>query len=720
MSSGAHTAGALHGARVLVVDDDPLTRSLATAALEQDGFRVLEAGDGRSALTIFMDERPELVILDVMMPDMDGFQTCDAIRHLPGGDRVPILIMTGLEDVESIERAYEVGATDFASKSINALVLSHRARYLLRGSKMMDALRESQATLDRAQRVAQLGSWEWDLVNDRFMVTEQTLRILGTTAYRFGGTLDAFKQSMHPEDREAWIQSVEGLLAGQGQHSLDRRVIRPTGVERTVHEEAEVERDAEGQAIRVIGTIQDVTDRRQAEAQLEYLAYFDPLTGLPNRRLFLDRLSHTLQTAIRYQRLGAVIAIDVDRFKRINDTLGHSAGDQVLQEVGERLVQSIRRSDMIARQSSADEGGVTVARFGGDEFYVLLNEIGSAQDAAKVTSRLLETLAPPYVIGDREIVLSASAGITLLPLDGEDVDTLLKHCDAALHHAKDQGRARYHFFSETLNIAAEARLEMEEHLRGAVDRGELLLYYQPQISLATRRIVGAEALIRWQHPQKGLIPPADFIPLAEESGLIVPIGKWVIETACAQAKAWQSMGLPMMRVAVNLSGIQFTDSNIVETIRGALAATGLDPNRFEVELTETIMMRQIQKTIATVGELKRLGIRITMDDFGTGYSSLAYLKHFDFDTLKVDRSFVKDITTDANSSAIVEAIIAMAHVLDISTLAEGVETAEQSAVLQQLGCDEVQGFLFGKPVAADAMTAILLDEQQNKPHVVNL
>ncbi len=444
------------------------------------------------------------------------------------------------------------------------------------------------------------------------------------------------------------------------------------------------------------------------------------MTGLPNRRLFLDRLSHTLQSAIRYQRLGAVIAIDVDRFKRINDTLGHSAGDQLLQEVGERLVQSIRRSDMIARQSAADEGGVTVARFGGDEFYILLNEIGSAQDAAKVTTRLLETLAPAYTLGDREIVLSASAGITLLPLDGEDVDTLLKHCDAALHHAKDQGRARYHFFSETLNIAAEARLELEQSLRGAVERGELLLHYQPQISLATRRIVGAEALIRWQHPQKGLIPPGDFIPLAEETGLIVPIGKWVIETACTQAKVWQSMGLPMMRVAVNLSGIQFTDSNIVETVRTALTTSELDPTRFEVELTETIMMRQIQKTIATVAELKRLGIRITMDDFGTGYSSLSYLKHFDFDTLKVDRSFVKDITTDTNSSAIVEAIIAMAHVLDISTLAEGVETPEQSAVLQRLGCDEVQGFLFGKPVPADVMTAILLDEQQQKPRVVNL
>jgi diguanylate cyclase (GGDEF)-like protein/PAS domain S-box-containing protein len=720
MTSDPKMAGSDTDARILLVDDDPIARALTRAALEQDGFHVSEAADGETALSILDLERPDLVILDVQMPGMDGFQTCEALRRTPGGDRVPVLILTGLDDVESVSRAYEVGATDFASKSMNTLLLSHRARYLLRGSKNLEALRESQATLDRAQRVAQLGSWEWDLAQNRFVVTEQTLKILGTTAYKFSGTLEAFKQSIHPEDREAWIQSIEGLLAGQNQHSLDHRVVRATGVERMVHEEAEVERDGQGEVVRVIGSIQDVTDRRQAEAQLEYLAYFDPLTGLPNRRLFLDRLSHTLQTAIRYQRLGAVVAIDLDRFKRINDTLGHSVGDQVLQEVGERLVQSIRRSDMIARQSAADEGGVTVARFGGDEFYILLNEIGSAQDAAKVTTRLLETLAPAYLVGDREIVLSASAGITLLPLDGEDVDTLLKHCDAALHHAKDQGRARYHFFSETLNVAAEARLEMEQSLRGAVERGELLLYYQPQLSLATRRIVGAEALIRWQHPQKGLVPPADFIPLAEECGLIVPIGKWVIETACAQAKVWQTRGLPMMRVAVNLSGIQFTDSNIAETIRNALSTTALDPNRFEVELTETIMMRQVQKTIATVAELKRLGIRITMDDFGTGYSSLAYLKHFDFDTLKIDRSFVKDITTDTDSSAIVEAIIAMSHVLEISTLAEGVETPEQCAALRQLGCDEVQGFLFGKPVPADTMTAILLDEQQNTPRVVNL
>lgn len=720
MTSDPKTSGSVAGARVLIVDDDPIARSLVSAALEQDCFQVSEAEDGPSALEAYDREHPDLVILDVMMPGMDGFQTCEELRRRPGGDRVPVLIMTGLEDVESVSRAYEVGATDFASKSINSLLLSHRARYLLRGSKHLEAFRESQATLDRAQRVAQLGSWEWDLIQDRFLVTEQTLKILGTTAYKFAGTLEAFKQSIHPEDREAWIQSIEGLLAGQSQHSLDHRVVRATGVERMVHEEAEVERESQGEALRVIGTIQDVTDRRQAEAQLEYLAYFDHLTGLPNRRLFLDRLSHTVQTAIRYQRLGAVIAIDIDRFKRINDTLGHSVGDQLLQEVGERLVQGIRRSDMLARYSAADEGSVTIARFGGDEFYLLLNEIGSAQDAAKVTTRLLEAIAKPYTAAEREIVLTASAGITLLPLDGEDVDTLLKHGDAAMHHAKEQGRSRYHFFSETLNVAAEARLELEERLRGAVDRGELLLHYQPQISLATRKIVGAEALIRWQHPQKGLVPPGDFIPLAEESGLIVPIGAWVISTACAQAKVWQSMGLPLLRVAVNLSGIQFTESNVVDTVRDALETSGLDPTRFEVELTETIMMRQIQKTIATVGELKRLGIRITMDDFGTGYSSLAYLKHFDFDTLKIDRSFVKDLTSDHNSSAIVEAIIAMSHILDISTLAEGVETSEQSAALQRLGCDEVQGFLFGRPVDAGTMTAILLEEQRNSPRVVNL
>jgi diguanylate cyclase (GGDEF)-like protein/PAS domain S-box-containing protein len=705
--------------RVLVADDDPIARSLTRAGLEQAGFLVLEAENGEGALVLFDQQRPDLVVLDVMMPGLDGFQTCEELRRRPGGDRVPVLIMTGLEDIESVSRAYEVGATDFASKSITALLLSHRVRYLLRGSRTLDALHESRTSLNRAQRIAQLGSWEWDLDTNRFLATEQTLRILGTTAWKFGGTVESYKQTIHPDDLESWIQSIEGLLSGQSPHSLDHRVMRITGVERMVHEEAEVERTTEGHPIRVIGTVQDVSDRRQAEAQLEYLAYFDHLTGLPNRRLFLDRLSHTLLAAIRYQRLGAVIALDIDRFKRINDTLGHSVGDQLLQEVGERLVQGIRRSDMLARYGSADEGSVTIARFGGDEFYLLLNEIGSAQDAAKVTARLLEAVAKPYTAAEREIVLTASAGITLLPLDGEDVDTLLKHCDTAMHHAKEQGRSRYHFFSETLNVAAEARLELEESLRGAVDRGELRLHYQPQISLATRKIVGAEALIRWQHPNKGLVPPGDFIPLAEDSGLIVPIGAWVISTACAQAKVWQSMGLPLVRVAVNLSGIQFTESNVVDTVRDALETSGLDPMRFEVELTETIMMRQIQKMIATVGELKRLGIRITMDDFGTGYSSLAYLKHFDFDTLKIDRSFVKDLTSDNNSSAIVEAIIAMSHILDISTLAEGVETPEQSAALQRLGCDEVQGFLFGRPVDADTMTAILLEEQRPKPRVVN-
>jgi len=431
-----------------------------------------------------------------------------------------------------------------------------------------------------------------------------------------------------------------------------------------------------------------------ATVEIEHLAYHDALTGLPNRPLFVDRLIVALAQAHRGNQKLAVFFLDLDRFKDINDSLGHSVGDTLLKAVAERVRRCVREGD-------------TVARFGGDEFTLLIPRIESVEDAAKIAQKIIETLKIPFFIHDRELFATTSIGISIFPGDGQDPETLVRNADAAMYRAKDQGRDNYQLYAPAMNERALERLALENMLRKALANDELVLFYQPIVDLVTRRIVGAEALIRWQHPELGLLSPAHFISVAELSGLIIPIGEWVLRTACRQLRAWQRKYDPALSMSVNLSARQFQQPDLVGQIRGAIADTGVEPRLVELEITESNAMQNAENTIYTLRELKTLGVRIAMDDFGTGYSSLNYLKRFPIDTLKLDQSFVTGIRTDGSDAAIVSAVISMAHSLHLEVVAEGVESEEQLAFLALQRCDRIQGFLFSEPLPAEALEPML-------------
>lgn len=448
---------------------------------------------------------------------------------------------------------------------------------------------------------------------------------------------------------------------------------------------------------RVFAFVSNISDYRQAAEKARYLAHHDTLTNLPNRYLFNDRLKQAIAHAERWKKLLAILFLDLDNFKQINDTIGHSAGDQLLQIVADRLVKGVRETDTTYRLSPDEETSI-VARLGGDEFTVMLTDIANIQDPAKVAGRMLNALSEPFTIGAHEVFITASVGIAVYPLDGKDVDTLLINADVAMYQAKKQGRNNYQYYSASLNDFTIERFSVENKLRKALDHNEFMLFYQPQISISEGRMIGVEALIRWLQPDLVFIKPSEFIPLAEETGLIVPIGEWILRAACAQNRAWQKAGLHPFPVTVNVSSVQFRQNNFVETVSQILRDTGLKPDYLQLELTETTIMYHSENTNKKLQSLQAMGIQISIDDFGTGYSSMNYLKRFPLSTLKIDQSFVRDLVTNPTDQAIVKAIVALAHNFNLKVIAEGVETKEQLAFLRECRCEGMQGYLVCPPL----------------------
>jgi len=448
-----------------------------------------------------------------------------------------------------------------------------------------------------------------------------------------------------------------------------------------------VVRDEKGDISNYIALFSDITERKASYERIQHLAHFDALTNLPNRALLNEHLDMAIAVAKRNQTQLAIVFLDLDRFKIVNDSLGHHAGDLLLQIVSDRLKSCVRETD-------------TVARLGGDEFVVLLGCIRESSDAARVAQKVVEAIAIPFILDGNEVNIGASIGIGIYPDNGLDSPTLIKNADAAMYHAKEHGRNNYQFFSSVMNDKAFEQMALENDMRWALKREEFFLHYQPQIDALTGKIVGVEALIRWQHPKRGLVPPFNFIPLAEKSGLIVAIGEWVIKTACAQNVAWQKEGLAPILTAVNIAAQQFKQKDFRESVIQILDDTGLAPHLLELEITESAIMENAESMLDTLHSLKEIGLHLSIDDFGTGYSSLSYLKHFPIDKLKIDRSFVMDITNDSKNNAIVETIIHLGHNLKLKVIAEGVETAEQLATLKELRCDEIQGYFFSRPLSA--------------------
>lgn len=679
---------------VLIADDDRMVRFMVCEMLRNDGFSVCEAADGIEAVTVFKDLSPDIVLLDVMMPGQDGFASCAAIRSLPDGEHVPVIMVTGLEDIESIRKAYEAGATDFITKPINWLILGQRIRYMWRVSLMSRSLRESEenkralldAIPDMMFKVDQSGNiLDFKAPNDsrfHFAPREIIGKPMNEILFMEAPQQATARISRVLENGSTQIFEHRSCMGGQWRHYESRFV-----------------KSGDNKALAIV---RDVTERKEAEEQILQLAFHDSLTGLLNRHRFREHLSHALVQAERFGRLIAVLFLDLDRFKRINDTLGHTIGDLLLQAVADRLRGCVGKIDLPASENLGEDRCV-LSRLGGDEFVLLLTEIGHIQDAAKGARLILEALKSPFQLLEHEVFISASIGIAIYPVDGRDADTILKNADAAMYSAKDQGRNNFQFYSESMNAAALERLNLENNLRKALDRGEFRLHYQPQLDALTGEILALEALIRWHHPELGLIPPGDFIPVAEETALIVPIGAWVLQTACEQTRQWQRAGFPSVRMAVNISSHQFRKNDLVKTISEALESSGLAPEFLELELTESAIMHNTELAVSMLGELKRMGIRIALDDFGTGYSSLGYLKRFPIDVVKIDRSFIRGVNSDADDAAITLAIIAMAHSLNLKVVAEGVETEEQLSFLRKHGCDLVQGYFHSPAVPPETI-----------------
>ena len=678
---------------ILIVDDDALTRMLVIEVLEPEGYVVKEAESGAQGIALFQQAAPDLILLDVSMPGMDGFECCQRIRLLPGGERLPIIVLTGNDDDESITRAFNSGATDFASKPMRWKLLGHRVRYLLRASETLERLARSEASLSYAQELAHVGNWEYQSDANTGYWSPEVYRILGLDAKQHPSSFESLMQLVPADDQPRLLQSFIHLRTEGIGYQLEHRIKRPDGAEQIIFQQAEAVYD-QGRTLTLRGTLQDITEHKKNEEKIEYLINHDALTGLPNRHLLVVHLTQAIEQARRIGQHVVVMMLDLDRFKFINDSFSHLVADALLKAVATRLKATVRDSD-------------TVARLGGDEFVVMLPGITSSKNAKTVAEKIITSFNESFVLHGHELHVTTSVGVSVYPEDGITGEILLKTADAALYSAKDKGRNCYQCYVAEMGAQIEEQAELEKGLHQAIARQELELHYQPKVNLKNGRLYGVEALVRWRRPGIGLISPSRFIPLAEETGLIMPIGEWVLRTACVQAKLWHAAGYHDLSVAVNVSARQFRQQNVPELVRSALADSELEAKYLELELTESLLVQDPKMIGLALHQLKTIGVKLALDDFGTGYSSLSYLNQFPIDVVKIDQSFIRNVTDSANGASLVKSIIGMAESLHMKTVAEGVETEEQLGFLSTNRCDAIQGYYFSRPLPANAMTELL-------------
>ena len=686
---------------ILVVDHELTARLLMRAALEKSGFEVCLAENGEDALRQIRIHPCDLVMLDVEMPGMSGYQVCAQLRHEVSSE-LPIIMVTGMDDYESIEKAFASGATDFIAKPISWGFIGHRVKYLLRAYCVLQDLHASNArNLAILNAIPDL-LFEMDLDGRYLDFHSPQNELLATPPDQFLGK--TVTDILPPEAATICLSALreaheKGTSIGQ-----QFKLALPQGAcwfELSVS----LKKGGGAQNPHFIVLSRDITSRKEAENRIHRLAYFDSLTGLHNRLSFSSRLEREIQRADFTNNKLAVLFLDLDGFKNVNDTLGHDAGDLLLQWVADRLQQGMRPADMVARNVSM-EVGVELARMGGDEFTVIIPNLQLSESAMIVSHRIHELLRRPFALEGREVVITTSIGIAIYPTDGQNAATLLKHADTAMYHAKEHGRDNTRFYSASLTEEAMRRLNLASNLRTAIVRGEFFLVYQPQLDLASGRIQSLEALIRWNHPQLGLISPIDFIPMTEENGLIVPIGEWVMRTACSDVACWHAAGHPL-RVAVNLSAMQFRDLKLGSRIAAILAEMKVSPEWVELEVTEGALMESNESTLETLTALREIGVQLSLDDFGTGYSCLSYLKSLPLNNIKVDQSFVRGLPADMESLAIIRTIISLAKNLGFTVTAEGIETLDQARVLRGMGCETLQGYYISKPVLASDIPALL-------------
>ena len=630
-----HSASDIFNASILIVDDKEANVRLLELILHGAGYTSITSTlDSPAVCELYRKNRYDLILLDLHMPVMDGFQVMEGLKEIELDGYLPVLVITAHPGHKL--RALQLGAKDFISKPFD------QAEVLTRILNMLEV-----RLLHRESKLHSLA-------------LEQTVQEL--------------------REAESGLRATEAALSKE-KAALDDHVLQL--------------QQANAQLVISTNEAHKLVEQVEtAKIHLDHLAHHDVLTGLPNRMLLQDRLSQAIELARRQGRQLAVMFMDLDRFKHINDSLGHAVGDLLLQSVAKRLTAGIRSSDTVCRQ-------------GGDEFVILLATVKHAEDAAISAQKMLAALTVPHLIDQLELYVSVSIGISIYPVDGQDADTLIKSADTAMYHAKEGGRNNYQFFEQGMNARGVQRQSIEASLRRALERQEFVVHYQPKINLLSGTIVGVEALIRWQHPEQGLLLPAQFLFIAEECGLILPIGRWVLREACLQAQAWRHAGLPPITVAINTSGLEFRAKDFLENIRATLKDTCLEPRYLELELTENVLMRDAESTVAVLHALADLGVKLAVDAFGTGYSSLSYLRQFPIDTLKIDPSFVYRMTSNPDDASIVSAVISMGKSLKIRVIAEGVETSEQYVFLLAQHCDEGQGYYFGPPMVAETLATLL-------------
>ncbi len=713
---------------ILTIDDEENIRDSFRMFLEDYDYQVFEAQDGREGLEVFFREKPDLVLCDLRMPGIDGLEVIETIKQ--ESPDTPIIVVSGTGIIGDAIEAIHRGAWNYLLKPIQDMsVLLHAINQAMERSRLIIENREYQEHLEeevtKRTRALQKAIKDLNQSHIKLKNSEQKYRVIFDNLQdvyleiQLDGEISEISPSISHISQYTRDDILNTNITQIFPNLLDReRLFSRLRVENKIFDYELHLQDKDGALIpcslnasyqtgkhlindKICATLRDITERKQAEARIEHLAYYDALTELPNRRLLLDRLDQNISRSRRYGHFGAMLFLDLDRFKNINDSLGHPIGDALLKEVSKRLVVDLRAED-------------TVSRLGGDEFVMLLSDLGNDLESAAALARqkaesIKTRLAEKYLIEEHELHITPSIGVAMFPSNASEQETgddILRYADTAMYRAKDDGRDTIRFFLPSMQAAADARLATEKELRYALNRGELSLFFQPQVN-NKGIILGAETLARWYHPQKGFISPATFIPVAEATGLILPIGEWVLRTACEHLKEWSDRGLSIQHLAVNVSPRQFRQPNFVEQVQMILEQTGADPTCLGLELTEGMVIDNISDTIEKMEALKKLGLELSIDDFGTGYSSLAYLQKMPLDILKIDQSFVRDIETDSNDAAIVDTIISMATHLGLRVIAEGVETRYELEFLEEKGCPLYQGYLFSKPVPNEQFMELL-------------
>jgi diguanylate cyclase (GGDEF)-like protein/PAS domain S-box-containing protein len=642
-------------------------------------FEVVRVTTLADAMSYLETKTADCALIDLVLPDAEGLDIVAALADL--APAVALVILTDREEDEVGLATIESGACDYIPKS------ALEAKLLMRAIRYAILRKRAETSLAEAQRIAHVGSWELDLETTGANWTRELSRLFGF-APNEKPTYEALIERTHPDDRQSTIAAVQATLEDLSPFVVDHRILLPDGTVRWIRGRGRVELGADGRPRRLLGTAQDITEQKTAEDALQYQAFHDPLSGLPNRQLFLDRLGQTLKRLGRQPSLVAVIYLNIDRFKMINASLGHTSGDRLLLTMAARLATAMRPGD-------------TLARIGGDEFVMLCEGLSAEAEAVGIADRICQAVAEPLVFDGGDLVLTVSAGIALSTSSSDDPPSILRDADAAMDRAKAEGRGHSVVFAETMRTTAVGRLDTEIGLRQSIASGDIRVHYQTIVTLADGQIIGHEALVRWRHPTRGLLGPDQFISVAEETGLIVPLGAWVLREACRQAKQFQARDPAWSRLtmSVNLSGAQLGQADLIELTASALHDAGLRAEYLQLEMTESVLMDDAPTTTTILKTLKGLGVRLGVDDFGTGYSSLAYLRRFPVDVLKIDRSFVNGLGKDLEDSAVAAAVVSLCDTLGLTTIAEGVETRLQRDCLIGLGCLRAQGYLFARPVS---------------------